>query len=86
MVQNRRQYSVGFEVLMAVSTKMAVFWVVAPCSLVEVYRRFRGPCCLHRCQYSGLNLGLEISYVTGFMCGFLSFSRNILEEFNITCV
>jgi hypothetical protein len=28
-------------------TMMAVFWVVAPCSLVEVYRRFRGPCCLH---------------------------------------
>jgi hypothetical protein len=27
---------VGFEVLMAVSTKMAVVWVVAPCSLVEV--------------------------------------------------
>jgi hypothetical protein len=27
--------------------KMAIFWVVAPCSLVEVYRRFRGPCCLH---------------------------------------
>jgi hypothetical protein len=26
---------VGFEVLTAVSTKMAVFWVVAPCSLVE---------------------------------------------------
>jgi hypothetical protein len=23
---------------------MTVFWVVAPCSLVEVYRRFRGPC------------------------------------------
>jgi hypothetical protein len=32
---------------MAVSTKMAVFWVVAPCSLVEVHQRFRGPCCLH---------------------------------------
>jgi hypothetical protein len=28
------------------SMKMAVFWVVAPCSLVEVYRRFRGACCL----------------------------------------
>jgi hypothetical protein len=28
-------------------TKMAVFWVVAPCSLVELYQRFRGPCCLH---------------------------------------
>jgi hypothetical protein len=26
---------------------MAVSWVVAPCSLVEVYQRFRGPCCLH---------------------------------------
>jgi hypothetical protein len=24
--------------------KMAVFWVVAPCSLVEVYQRFRGSC------------------------------------------
>jgi hypothetical protein len=32
---------------MAVSTKMAVFWVVVPCSPVEVYQRFRGPCCLH---------------------------------------
>jgi hypothetical protein len=39
--------SVGFEVLTAVGTKMAVFWVVAPCSLVEVYQRFRGPFCLH---------------------------------------
>jgi hypothetical protein len=29
------------------SMKMAVFWVVAPCSLVEFYQRFRGPCCLH---------------------------------------
>jgi hypothetical protein len=38
---------VGFEVPTAVSTKMAVFWVVEPCSLVVVYQRFRGPCCLH---------------------------------------
>jgi hypothetical protein len=28
--------------------KMAVFWVVAPCSLVDVYRRFRDACCLHQ--------------------------------------
>jgi hypothetical protein len=34
--------TVGFEALTAVSTKMAVFWVVAPCSLVEVYQCFRG--------------------------------------------
>jgi hypothetical protein len=27
--------------------KIAVLLVVAPCSLVEVYQRFRGPCCLH---------------------------------------
>jgi hypothetical protein len=27
---------------------MAVFWVSAPCSLVEVYRRFRGASCLHQ--------------------------------------
>jgi hypothetical protein len=26
---------------------MAVFWVVAPCSLVEIDRRFRGASCLH---------------------------------------
>jgi hypothetical protein len=39
--------TVEFEVLTAVSTNMAVFWVVAPCSLVEVHQSFRGPCCLH---------------------------------------
>jgi hypothetical protein len=30
--------------------KMAVFWVVAPCSLVEVYWHFRGACCLYHCS------------------------------------
>jgi hypothetical protein len=34
---------------------MAVFWVIAPCSLVEVHQRFRGPCCLH---HQGLIIGL----------------------------
>jgi hypothetical protein len=29
------------------SEKMPVCWVVAPCSLAEVNRRFRGTCCLH---------------------------------------
>jgi hypothetical protein len=37
-----------FEALMAVSRKMAVVWVVAPCRLVWVYRRFRGLYCLQR--------------------------------------
>jgi hypothetical protein len=27
--------------------KITVFWVVAPCSLVEVYWRYRGACCFH---------------------------------------
>jgi hypothetical protein len=35
-------YIVRFQVLKAASMKMALFWVVAPCSLVEVYWRFRG--------------------------------------------
>jgi hypothetical protein len=34
-----------FQVLTAVSTKMAVLWIVEPCRLVRVYRRFRGVCC-----------------------------------------
>jgi hypothetical protein len=37
---------VRFQILTAESMKMAVFWGFAPCSLVEGYRRFRGPCCL----------------------------------------
>jgi hypothetical protein len=32
---------------MAASMMMAVFWVVEPCSLIEVYRRFKGAFCLH---------------------------------------
>jgi hypothetical protein len=39
---------VRVQVLTAASMKIAVFWVLASCSLVEVYRRFRGACCLHR--------------------------------------
>jgi hypothetical protein len=39
-------YLVRFQVLTAASMKMTVFWHVA-CSLVEVYRRFRGAFCLH---------------------------------------
>jgi hypothetical protein len=38
---------VKFQVLTAAIMRMTVFWDVAQCSLVEVYRRFRGTCCLH---------------------------------------
>jgi hypothetical protein len=40
-------YLVRFEVLIVASTKMAVFWVPAQCSLVEADRRFRDTSCLH---------------------------------------
>jgi hypothetical protein len=36
-----------FQVLTAASMKFRVFWDVAPCSHVEVDRRFRGAYCLH---------------------------------------
>jgi hypothetical protein len=32
----------SFQVLRVASMKMTVFSVVAPCSLIEVHRRFRG--------------------------------------------
>jgi hypothetical protein len=35
------------------SMKTAVFWDVAPCSLVDVYRRFRDDSCLHHQGYDG---------------------------------
>jgi hypothetical protein len=37
----------AFSITNTLKIKIAVFWVVAPCSLVEIYQRFRGPCCLH---------------------------------------
>jgi hypothetical protein len=48
LLQSSKFY-VRFQVLTAASMKMAVFWVVALCSLVEVYSRFRGAYCLHHC-------------------------------------
>jgi hypothetical protein len=33
---------VGFEVIMAVTMKSTVFWVVTSCSSVEIHPRFRG--------------------------------------------
>jgi hypothetical protein len=37
--------------------KMAVCSVPAPCSLIEVYRRFRGACCLHHRSKHLRNVG-----------------------------
>jgi hypothetical protein len=40
-------HKVRYEVITASSIKMAIFWVVEPCSLVEVCRCFRGAWYLH---------------------------------------
>jgi hypothetical protein len=49
----RHEKDVVFQVLTATSMKMAVFWDVVPCSLVDVYRCFRGTYCLHQCPDDG---------------------------------
>jgi hypothetical protein len=36
-----------FQAVMAANMKIIVFWDIAPYSLVEVDRRFRGVYCLH---------------------------------------
>jgi hypothetical protein len=33
--------SVRFEIPTAMSVKLAIFWVLAPCRLVEIYQCFR---------------------------------------------
>jgi hypothetical protein len=38
---------VRIQVLTVASVKMTALWDIASCSLVEVYRRFRGAYCLH---------------------------------------
>jgi hypothetical protein len=47
LLQNKLILSFQGDSLIMLILKIAVFWVVAPCSLVEIYQRFRGPCCLH---------------------------------------
>jgi hypothetical protein len=45
---NKGIFHMQDEVLMAASMKMAVIWGVVLYSLVEIYRRFSGGCCLRR--------------------------------------
>jgi hypothetical protein len=39
---------VGSRVLTAASMKMSVLWLAPPCSMVQIYRRFRGTFCHHQ--------------------------------------
>jgi hypothetical protein len=56
--------------------KMAVFWVIAPCSLVEVYERFRGPCCL---QHQGA-LKIEAARTSETLVNFYQTTRRYNPE------
>jgi hypothetical protein len=43
---------VRFEVLTETNIKIATFWGVASCDLVDTDRRFGGACCLHHADWS----------------------------------
>jgi hypothetical protein len=45
------------QVLMASSIKMAIFWGVAPCNLLDTDRHFRGAYCLHHQGDCTLTMG-----------------------------
>jgi hypothetical protein len=66
---------VRFQVLTAASTKMRAFWNIAPCSLVEVDRRFRGrkylnvvSICIMKIQAQLRNLFTEQNTIKCFKC------------------
>jgi hypothetical protein len=48
-----RSTVVSHVVLTMVTMKGTIFWYVTPCSLVEVYREFRGTYALHYLRYHG---------------------------------
>jgi hypothetical protein len=59
---------------------MAVFWVVAPCSLVEVYQRFRGPCCLHHQEDLLIALMMEAARTSETLENFYQTTRRYNPE------
>jgi hypothetical protein len=66
---------------------MAVFWVLAPCSLVEVYQRFRGPCCLHHQDDESAILDEKLVYIRNFASILYSedarFQSKTVQTYNI---
>jgi hypothetical protein len=60
--ENRRFVTVPIRLVLVNTTtnlKITAFWNIAPCSLVEVYRRFRRTYCLHHRDYESLwNVGI----------------------------
>jgi hypothetical protein len=49
--------------------KMADIWIVAPCSLLEVHRCFRGAYCLHVQGYQfAQNFVIKSEFITILLC------------------
>jgi hypothetical protein len=61
--------------------KMAVFWVVAPCSLVEVYQRYRGPCWLHHQGDSHLHTHRRENFKPYFAISYVSSRRTVISQY-----
>jgi hypothetical protein len=47
---------VRFEVITAADMKMSVFWIAVPCSLIQIYRHFKGACYLLHHQTTRLHV------------------------------
>jgi hypothetical protein len=67
---------VTFQVLTATSMMMAVFWNVAPCSLVDIDRRFRGA---YRLNHQGDVVNSSETSVSIYQ----SVRRNIPQDSNL---
>jgi hypothetical protein len=69
---------VRFQVLTAASMKIRDVWDVAPCNLVEVYRRFRDAYCL---QHQGVRptsqKALILKYNPALYSDFRSYSQSL---------
>jgi hypothetical protein len=72
---------IGLPVITTTGMKMAVFWDVASCSLVEVYRGFRGGCCHHhqgdkKFLAPGLHITLMMEAASTFQTAVKSYQTN----------
>jgi hypothetical protein len=68
---------------------MAVFWVVSPCRLVEVYWRFRGALCLHHqgddISSQGIALVMEAASTSETLVNFYQTTRRNNPQDNHLC-
>jgi hypothetical protein len=81
------KFPMRFQVLMATSMKMTLFWVVAPFSLVEIDQCFRGTLIIEAVSISETSASFfeatwcnnpEDSHLQNFQCLPLSVSGNLL--------